>query len=249
MRHFQADLEKYYRVEFGNTRPTFRQRLKLWMTNLGLHCIAVYRLGQSLQEIRMAGSRLVLAAYIPYELACFLIRAMYHVDIFAASIGPGFYIGHVGTIYIGRCSIGANCSVTHNVTIGQGFCGDSYGLPTLGDDVWIGAGATLYGKIRIGNGVTINCGSILSRSLPDKCLAGGNPARVLLLNHENQILFRNWRESGGNVVPAESDVRTESPAEVESPAEIESPKVVESPKLVTSARMKELETEPASRTF
>ncbi|GEM_PF-593303 len=194
MGHFQADLEKYYRIEFGVDRPTFRQRLKLWMTNLGLHCIAVYRLGQSLQRLRRAGSRLVLVAFIPYEMACFFIKGIYHVDIFAATIGPGFYIGHVGTIYIGRCTIGSNVSVTHNVTIGQGFSGESHGLPTLGNDIWIGAGSILYGKIRISDGVTINCGSVLSRSLPAKSLAAGNPARILLLNHDNAVLFRNWRE-------------------------------------------------------
>lgn len=205
MGNFQADLQKYYRIEFGTNHPTLRQRLKLWTTNLGLHCIAVYRLGVILQKRRRAGSWLVLAAFIPYEIACFLIKAIYHIDIFAAKIGPGFYIGHVGTIYIGRCTIGANLSVTHNVTIGQGFSGDSYGLPTLGDDIWIGAGSVLYGNIRIGSGVTINCGSILSRSLPSKCLAGGNPARVLLLNHENGVLFRSWH---GNQEGVESPGRT-----------------------------------------
>jgi serine O-acetyltransferase len=190
---FRMDLEKYYSVELGTTHPPLRKKAKMWLTHLGFHCVAVYRLGRFTHACRMRGNWLVLPLSLVYEVLCFFVKAFHHVDIYAASIGPGFYIGHVGTIYIGPCRIGANCSVTHNVTIGVGHAKGAQGLPTLGNDVWIGTGAIVFGKVKIGNGVTVNCGSVLSRSMPDRCLASGNPARIAMRNHDNAKMFAFFR--------------------------------------------------------
>jgi serine O-acetyltransferase len=189
LRLFKADLQKYYRIECGTDRPPFRRKLKLWFTNFGLHCVAVYRLGRFSRACMARGNWLCLPLLLIYEVLAYLIRFFHHVDVFAASIGPGFYIGHVGTIYVGRCRIGENFSITHNVTLGVGSTGPVHGLPTVGNNVWVGTGSVLYGHITVGSGVTVNCGSVLSRSVPDRCLVGGNPARVILKNHDNAGLF------------------------------------------------------------
>jgi serine O-acetyltransferase len=185
---FQADLEKYYRIEFAGEEANLRRRLKLWITHFGLHCVAVYRLGRWARG-RLKGNPLALAAFVVYEFLCFLVKLIHHVDVFAATIGPGFYIGHAGTIYIGKTRVGANFSVAHNVTVGLGAARSHGGVPVLGDDVWVGPGSILYGDIAIGNGVAVNGGTVLSRSLPDRCMAGGNPGRVILLNYNNAALF------------------------------------------------------------
>lgn len=49
----------------------------------------------------------------------------------------------------------------------------------IGDDVWIGGGATLCPGIRIGAGTTIGAGSVVTRDLPARVLAAGNPCRVI----------------------------------------------------------------------
>jgi serine O-acetyltransferase len=187
--HFRSDLGKYYRIEFGGRKPSAWKKCKLWSTHLGLHCVAVYRLSRyALALSRRSRFRAAPLLFLSDFLG-FLVKFFHHVDIFAAEIGPGFYIGHVGTVYIGKTRIGENCSVTHNVTIGTGLSGAAPGLPTLGKNVWIGSGSILYGNIHVGDGVTVNCGTVLSRSVPEGSLVGGNPGRILLRHHDNSRLF------------------------------------------------------------
>ena len=119
----------------------------------------------------------------------YLVHMIHHVDIDAATIGPGLYIGHVGTIYIGPVDIGSNFSITHNVTIGSGHFRGKKGVPSIGNNVWLGTGSVVSGAITIGNQVTINSGCILSRSIPDGFLAGGNPGRLILQNYDNRELL------------------------------------------------------------
>ncbi|HWG32555.1 MAG TPA: hypothetical protein VN650_00210 [Gemmatimonadaceae bacterium] len=125
--------------------------------------------------------------------------------MFAASIGPGFYIGHLGTIYVGRCEVGANFSLTHNVTLGVGGRGAVRGLPRIGDNVWLGTGTIVFGDIAIGDGVAVMSGSIVSFNIPRRSLVGGNPARVLLRGYDNSTLFGGFSEGGATPVePASS---------------------------------------------
>lgn len=186
---FRTDLDKFYWIDLGGLRPPLRRKLKMWVSHFGLHCVAVYRMGRFARRLSRRGNPLGMALYAVYEVLCYLVKLFHHVDIFAADIGPGLYIGHVGTIYVGRTSIGPNFSITHNVTVGVGVSGGSTGLPVIGRDVWIGTGCILYGNIAIGDGVTVNGGTVLSRSVPDRCLVGGNPGRIILRNYDNARLF------------------------------------------------------------
>lgn len=186
---FRADLEKYYRIEFRGQAHSFRRKVRLWVTHLGLHCVAVYRLGRYARARRVRGHFWIAPLCLVGEILAFLVKLIHHVDIFAADIGPAFYIGHVGTIYFGKTRVGENVSVAHNVTIGIGLSDGVQAVPSLGRNVWIGSGSILYGNIRIGDGVTINTGTVLSRSVPDGCLVGGNPGRILAKNYDNSRLF------------------------------------------------------------
>lgn len=188
-KYFRADLEKYYIIGYGTKKPSARQKLNLWIFNLGLHCVAVYRLGRFSERLRRKIGVFALPAIIVHRLLNFSMRIVHHVDIDDAKLGAGFYIGHVGTINIGPTTIGDNCNLTHNVTIGFGQSGGKTGLPVIGKNVWIGTGSTISGVISIGNNVTIMNGSVVARSIPDGCLVGGNPARVLMQNYDNSELF------------------------------------------------------------
>ena len=50
---------------------------------------------------------------------------------------------------------------------------------TIGDDVWIGANATICGGVKIGSGTVIGAGSVVTRNIPEGVIAVGNPCRVL----------------------------------------------------------------------
>lgn len=50
---------------------------------------------------------------------------------------------------------------------------------TIGDNCWIGAGAIILGGVTIGEGTTVGAGSVVTKSLPSRVLAAGNPARII----------------------------------------------------------------------
>ncbi len=186
---FRVDLEKYYRSPAGAKNLALSTVIRVWTTNFGLHCIACYRLGKCAERLYAKNKLLGIIPRCIHFVLSYLVQALHHVNIDAATIGPGLYIGHVGTIYVGPTTIGKNFSLTHNVTIGIGHSEGGEGIPVIGDDVWVGTGSTLSGAITVGNRVTIANGTVLSRSVPDGCLVGGNPGRVILREFDNSKLL------------------------------------------------------------
>lgn len=107
-------------------------------------------------------------------------------------IGAGFYIGHHGTIVInGSSLIGKNCNIAHLVTIGQANRGKYKGYPVIGDNVWIGTGTVIVGKIIIGSNVLIAPNSYVNRDVPDHSIAFGNPFRIVERNNPCEG-YINW---------------------------------------------------------
>ncbi|MCT7959793.1 sugar O-acetyltransferase [Laspinema sp. D1] len=49
----------------------------------------------------------------------------------------------------------------------------------IGSDVWIGGGAIICPGVTIGEGSTIGAGSVVTRNLPPRVVAAGNPCRVI----------------------------------------------------------------------
>ena len=47
------------------------------------------------------------------------------------------------------------------------------------DDVWIGAGAIILGVVTIGSGSTVGAGSVVTKSVPERVVVAGNPAKVI----------------------------------------------------------------------
>ncbi|VDG26224.1 sugar O-acetyltransferase [Lactiplantibacillus mudanjiangensis] len=53
---------------------------------------------------------------------------------------------------------------------------------TIGNDVWIGGGASILPGVTLGNNVIVGAGSVVTHSFPDNVIVVGNPARVLKTN-------------------------------------------------------------------
>lgn len=100
-------------------------------------------------------------------------------------IGPGLHIDHFGGIVINpRARIGCNCNIAHGVTIGSGGRGQRdarsrEGVPVIGDRVYIGPGAVVFGPISIGDDVAIGANATVSTSVPARSLVVGVPGRVV----------------------------------------------------------------------
>ena len=94
----------------------------------------------------------------------------------ALEIGGGLYIQHGFATMIAAKSIGENCWINQQVTIGYNGQGDP---PVIGDNVTITCGAKVLGPIHIGNHVTVGANAVVIRDVPDDCVVGGVPAKIL----------------------------------------------------------------------
>ena len=97
------------------------------------------------------------------------------LDISTDSIGPGLLITHGYCTVIYAKSIGKNCRIFHEVTIGS----LKGGSPTIGNYVVINPGAKISGNIHIGNNSIIGANSVVIRDVPDNCTAAGIPAHII----------------------------------------------------------------------
>ena len=87
--------------------------------------------------------------------------------------------------------IGNNCVLFHGVTLGGTGHWQDKRHPTLGDNVLIGANATLLGPITIGENSKIGATSvIINRDVPANCTVVGAPGRIVKENgmHTNSLL-------------------------------------------------------------
>ena len=95
------------------------------------------------------------------------------------SIGAGVYLAHPYATIINAKSIGENLSIRQCTTIGNKIDGRNDLVPTIGNNVTVGANVVIIGDIRIGNNVIIGAGSVVIRDVPDNCVVAGNPAKII----------------------------------------------------------------------
>ena len=56
----------------------------------------------------------------------------------------------------------------------------AYSKPvTIGSDVWIGGNCTILPGVTIGNNVIVAAGAVVTKNVPDNCVVGGVPARII----------------------------------------------------------------------
>ncbi|OCC15876.1 Acetyltransferase [Dissulfuribacter thermophilus] len=66
---------------------------------------------------------------------------------------------------------------------------------TIGKDVWIGTGAIILPGVTINDGAIIAAGAVVTKDVPQDCLVGGVPAKIIrVLEPRNQRLARGYRK-------------------------------------------------------
>ena len=91
------------------------------------------------------------------------------------SIGKGFKIQHGFATTINAHRIGENCRVFQQVTIGY----KGTGKPRIGNNVTVCCGAKVLGDITVGNNVVIGANAVVCKDVPDNCVVGGVPAKII----------------------------------------------------------------------
>jgi|BarGraNGADG00212_2_1021979.scaffolds.fasta_scaffold00084_3 serine O-acetyltransferase len=95
--------------------------------------------------------------------------------------GAGLCLVHYGTIVVSQNAIvGENCRIHPSTSIGY-----YNGAPTIGNNVYIGPGAKLYGNITIGNNVSIGANAVVNHNIPDNVTVGGIPAQII--SHKSSL--------------------------------------------------------------
>ena len=64
---------------------------------------------------------------------------------------------------------------------------------TIGDNVWLGGNTVVCPGVHIGSNVVIGAGSVVTKDIPDWCIAAGNPCKVLrkITDDDKRKLFRD----------------------------------------------------------
>lgn len=104
-------------------------------------------------------------------------------------VGTNVFINHgctlddMGGIEIGGDTmIGPNVSLLtagHPTAVGDRRSGITIAPIVIGENVWIGAGATVLGGVTVGDGAVLAAGAVVIRDVPPATLVAGVPARVI----------------------------------------------------------------------
>lgn len=115
----------------------------------------------------------------------FAYRTYYHlscqsgISIPKNTCDKGLTLYHHGSIVInGACRLGRNCCIMNNVNIGAN--GGSDKAPQIGNNVYIGPGAVIFGDIKIADGCYIGANAVVTKSFlePNSVIVGA-PAKVI----------------------------------------------------------------------
>ena len=145
------------------------RRILLCYRAPGLHGVIIYRFGHWLLRQPLLVKVFLKPVYL-YLNHRMMAKWGIQIDT-ETEIGEGFLIFHYGGIFVGEDTvIGANVSISHNVTIGRSGEGKRRGAPVIGNNVYIAPGANVSGKIRVGNNVKIGANAVVNRNVPDNAL-------------------------------------------------------------------------------
>lgn len=92
----------------------------------------------------------------------------------------GLSIAHVGSIVVSpHARVGRNCRIHVGVNIGT-RAGVPNEAPTIGDDVYIGPGAKLFGHIEVADRIAVGANAVVNKSFTEPGISiGGVPAKKI----------------------------------------------------------------------
>ncbi len=162
---------------YAQDRKRYTKYGKLEWQEPSFWAVTIYRFGQwsKRRKSKIAG-RFFRLIYLPLYAFITVLTGINLPP--TAKIGAGLRIWHFGCIVLHpNVVIGNNCDIRHEVTVGNRQ--EYSDVPIVGNNVNIGAGAKVLGRIKVGNNVMIGANAVVLRDVPDNFIAVGNPARNL----------------------------------------------------------------------
>lgn len=144
----------------------------------GFRTLMVYRFGVWRMSVRARWLRWPLSAL--YRQGFRHCRNVYGIELpYTARIGRRLVIEHQGGIVVhGGTTIGDDCTIRQNCTLGIRRVDRPGAAPILQDRVELGAGAVVLGAVTIGSGAAIGANAVVLTDVPAGALAIGVPATI-----------------------------------------------------------------------
>lgn len=145
----------------------------------GFRAVFTHRLGNWGYALRFAPLRILVK--ILYKFLYVYIRNQYTIELpRTTKVGRRLNIAHQGGIVIHPLStIGDDCIVLQNVTIGAATGETFENCPVLGNRVYVGCGAAIIGKVFIGDDVRIGPNVVVTMNVPAQSSVVSPPPRVI----------------------------------------------------------------------
>jgi serine O-acetyltransferase len=166
-RAFRADLAAVY-----DRDPACSRYLEPLLYFKGFHALVTHRFAH---ELLKAGRR-DFALYLQSQSS-----RIFAVDINpAAKIGIGIMLDHGTGLVIGEtATVGDNCSILQNVTLGGTGKESGDRHPKIGSNVLLSVGAKVLGNIKVGDCSVVGAGSVVLKDVPPRTTVAGVPAKEI----------------------------------------------------------------------
>lgn len=117
---------------------------------------------------------------LPKLINIIFVRLLFGCQVsLGAKLGKGTVLGYggLGIVIHDRAVIGKNVMVGSGVTIGG--TSHIHEVPVIGDNTMIAPGAKILGPVTIGKNCVIGANAVVLKDVPDHCVVGGIPAKIL----------------------------------------------------------------------
>ncbi len=140
--------------------PAARYFLQIIICYPGVHALFWYRIAHVFWKLHLK---------LIAEIITFIVRNTLNIEIHpGAKIGKYFFIDHGTGVVIGETTIiGDKCTIYHGVTLGGHGTNHGKRHPTVGNNVMIGAGATVLGNITLEDNVKIGANATVLQDVPE----------------------------------------------------------------------------------
>ena len=160
--------------------PACRNVLEAIILYPGFHILVFHRIAHFFYK-----HKLLFIARLISQIGRFFTGIEIHPG---AQIGRRLFIDHGMGIVIGEtATVGNDCTIYHNATLG-GTGKDKYKRhPDLGNNVMVGSGAKVLGPIKIGNNVKIGANAVVLKDVPPDSTCVGVPGRIVRSKNAENI--------------------------------------------------------------
>jgi len=91
------------------------------------------------------------------------------------------------------CAAKGVMAFLQDVSIDATYGGKSPGIPTIGDNAYLGPGAKIIGGITLGSNVAVGANCVVNIDVPDSGVVIGNPCRIVSYRGSKEYIVNTAR--------------------------------------------------------